>query len=138
VQSVSKETLNVTFLYMHEKIVENVQNFKGQEYWTVCFDRFYSQVSRLHDDFQIKLRIHPKDNPKDFIKFVSARPGVALSYSNLAVDIAQSDIIVGVRSAALEIARNCGKPVFTTNFSPDLRLPGPLARLPTFEDTYVP
>ena len=134
VQSFSKETSTFTFLYIHENLTHK---FEGNDYWKVCFERFYSQVCRLHVKFLIRLRFHPKDNPKDFVQFISAYPDIVLSNSNLAIDIAQSDIIVGVRSAALEVARNCGKSVFTTSVCPELELPGPISRLPKFQDEYV-
>lgn len=137
VQKIPNETAKKSFLYIHEKINGDFDDLKGKEYWEVCFDRFYSQVSMMHDEFQIKFRIHPKDNPKEFKKILYNRQNVVVSSSDLAFDIAQSDVIVGVRSAALEIARNCGKPVFTTNINSSIKLPGPLARLPIFAVSYT-
>lgn len=134
VQNTAKENSVTTFLYIHENIA---YQFESKEYWRACFERFYSQVSKLHNNFLIRLRIHPKDNPVNFVDFVSIYPSVVLSNSDLAVDIALSDVVVGVRSAALATARNCGKPVFTTNISPELRLPGPISRLPKFQHAYV-
>ncbi len=134
VQSLSKSNSKITFLYIHENLKHD---FAGNEYWRVCFESFYRRVCSLHSDFVIKLRFHPKDNPNDFKKFLSEYPGVVLSNSNLAIDIAQSDIVVGVRSAALEVARKCGKSVFTTNISPKIKLPGPISRLPIFQHKYV-
>jgi len=134
VRSFSKKTSTFTFLYIHENFTHK---FEGKEYWKACFERFYSKVCRLHSKFLIRLRIHPKDNPKDFIQFVSELSGVVLSNSDLAIDIAQSDIIVGIRSAALEVARSCGKPVYTLNICSNFALPGPISRLPEFQDAYV-
>ena len=119
---------------IHEKIT---QRFEGEEYWQACFDQFYSHLSELHEEFVIRLRTHPKDDPAEFGQFVKTYAGVVLSYSDLADDIARSDVVVGIRSAALETARNCGKLVFTTSISPLFVLPGPLSRLSQFKNYYV-
>lgn len=134
VQSLSKPNSKITFLYIHENLKHD---FAGTEYWRVCFERFYRRVCSQHSEFVINLRFHPKDNPSDFENFLEKYPGVVLSNSNLAIDIARSDIVVGIRSAALEVARKCGKSVFTTNISSKVMLPGPISRLPIFQRKYV-
>ena len=134
VKSRPRKTSKITVLYIHEKIT---QSFEGKEYWQACFDQFYSHLSAIHEEFVIRLRTHPKDDPAEFGQFVKTYAGVVLSYSDLADDIARSDVVVGIRSAALETARNCGKLVFTTSISPVFVLPGPLSRLPQFKTYYA-
>lgn len=104
-------------LYLTEPISE-VQNFHSSPRNFTEYDalqQFLDEYNSCRDlELNLRIRLHPSEKPKKYSHLVINLEKIQSKSSELAIDLAWSDFVIGVDTYAMYVAGQLGLPVATS------------------------